>query len=88
MEKCIVVYNSAAVVHRAKKLLKMKKVAVRVVQLPSDLGLSGCSYGMECSMTDLNGILAYSQEKGLAVKAVYRAEETKNGRVYTAHDLS
>ncbi len=88
MEKGIVVYNSASVVHRAKKLLKKKRVTVRVVQLPSDLGLSGCSYGMECGLEDLDGVLAYSQEQGLTVKAVYRAADTENGRVYTAYDLS
>ncbi len=88
MEKGIVVYNAATVVHRAKKMLRKKKVPVRVVQLPSDLGLSGCSYGLECETEDLSGILAYSQEQALAVKAVFRVAETKNGKVYTAYDLS
>lgn len=88
METCIVVYNTISVVHRAKKLFKKKKIAARVVQLPSDLGLKGCSYGVECALEELDGVLAYSAEKALAVKAVYRVEEAANGRVYTAYDLS
>ncbi len=88
METCIVVYDTISVVHRAKKLLKKKKIAARVVQLPSDLGLKGCSYGIECAAADLEGVLAYSAEKQLPVKALYRVEATENGRVYSAYDLS
>ena len=88
METCIVVYNTITVVHRAKKLLKKKKVDARVVQLPSDLGLKGCSYGLECNRADLDGVLAYSAERQLAVKAAFRVETTTDGKVYTAHDLS
>ena len=88
MEKGIVVYSSISVVHRARKLLKKKQVSTSVVQLPSDLGLQGCSYGMECSMEDMEGILAYSHEKKLKMKGVYKMEETEHGKVYTAYDLS
>lgn len=88
METCIIVYDTISVVHRAKKLLKKKKIAARVVQLPSDLGLKGCSYGIECVAADLEGVLAYTAEKQLAVKALYRVEDAEGGRVYTAYDLS
>ena len=88
VEKGIVVYSSISVVHRARKLLKKKHVATHVVQLPSDLGLKGCSYGLECALEDMDGILAYSHEKNLNMKAAYKMTETESGKVYTAYDLS
>jgi len=82
------VYSSVSVVHRARKLLKRLGFQTQVVQLPSDLGLKGCNYGMECFWTDLEDILQYSKQNKLKVKAVFRVGETESGRVYTAYDLS
>ncbi len=88
MQRCVIVYSSISVVHRARKQLKQKKVRTAVVQLPSDLGLKGCSYGLECATADCEGILAYSAEKQMPVKAVFHVTESEDGRVYTAYDLS
>ncbi len=88
MKKCVVVYNSASVVHRAKKLLKKDNIRVQVVQLPSDLGLQGCSYGLECAPERFEEVLAHAKAHELAVKAAFDVEQTEGGKVYTAYDLS
>ena len=87
MKKGIVVYSSISVVHRARKLMR-QLAETQVVQLPSDLGLKGCSYGLECAFADLHTILRVSKEKNLKIKAVFEASETENGRVYERYDLS
>ncbi len=88
MKKCVVVYNSASVVHRAKKLLKRDNIRVQVVQLPSDLGLQGCSYGLECDAEQLEAVVAHAKAHELAVKAVFEVEQATDGKVYTVYDLS
>ena len=88
MKKYVIVYSSASVVHRAKKLLKKEGVRVQVVQLPSDLGLKGCSYGLECEVHQFETVLAHAKANELAVKAAFLVEQADGGKVYTAYDLS
>lgn len=76
MEYGIVVYSSITVANRAIKLAKGHISHTKIMQIPAELGIKGCSYSVKCPRNELDALLELSREHSLKIKAVF-IEKTK-----------
>lgn len=82
MEYIFVVFDSLSVTNRAKRLAKKASLSPVVVQLPSDLGIRGCSYGLRIKPNDYNFILNIANEYDLTIKTAFIQKNIDGRSVY------
>lgn len=66
----IIIYKSVSTINRIKKMLK-KTCRLKTVQLPSNLGIKGCHYGLFVSGNDFHKVIDASKENGIEIKYIF-----------------
>ena len=82
MDYALVVFNSVTVSNRAKKVVKKLIDYASVVQLPSSLGIRGCSYGLRIKKSDYNTVLDIAHEYELQIRAAFIEKNIDGQKVY------
>lgn len=79
MDYAIVMYDSVIIANRAIRLLKGKCTYLKIVQVPSGVGYSGCHFALKCKLNELSTVIDVSKENKIKIKRVFK-EEIKNGK--------
>ena len=82
VDYALVIFNSVTVSNRAKKLLRKFVDYVSVIQLPSNLGIRGCSYGLRVKRSDYDTVLRIANEYELLIRAAFIEKNIDGQKVY------
>ncbi len=88
MDYALIVFNSVSASNRAKRIAKKAVSYAAVVQLPSDLGIRGCSYALRIKRSDYDTIKSLMGEYGLEIKSEFLEKNTDSGKIYEQYDIS